>query len=267
MKSAESHKTWLALGTALALGLLSWFWYRDEGHPVSNPASATADMTDQPKVSVARTGNGPRFDFYLLAMTLHPAFCADGNARKPECAAGRSIPLSIHGLWPERLAPGKYPRDCRGPRLDLDRALESELRELMPGMSDGLHVHEWRTHGTCSGLDGDEYYRHTLRLAREVDAALRPWLTTRAGARVTAAELRAAADRASPGLGATLTFHCRTLRDAPRDRRGEPFLVEIRQCVDDDGAGGAPNKPLACATVNRRDQGCGKSFHIAGGSR
>lgn len=260
MKPRDSQKTWLALGTALGFGLLSWIWYQDR-------APVTADKTDQPKVSVARSDAGPRFDFYLLAMTIHAAFCADGHANKTECTARDPVPLSIHGLWPERLTSGQYPRDCPGPRLDLDVALESELRELMPGMSDGLHAHEWRRHGTCSGLDDDEYYRHTLRLARNIDAALRAWLTTRAGANASAAELRAAADRAEPGLGATLTFHCRTLRNAPRDRRDEPFLIEIRQCVDDDGPGGAPGTPLACASVNRRDQGCGKSFNIAEAAR
>jgi ribonuclease I len=133
----------------------------------------------------------------------------------------------------------------------------------MPGMADGLHEHEWRRHGTCSGLGDDEYYRHTLELARRIDAALRPYLTTVAGRSSGAAVLREQADRFSHGLGATLTFHCRALRDAPPDKRGKAFLVEIRQCIDDDGEGGAPGTPLACAAVQRRDQGCGREFHIA----
>jgi hypothetical protein len=75
--------------------------------------------------------------------------------------------------------------------------------------------------------------------------------------------LRGHADRRQPGLGAALTFHCRTLRDAPPEHRRRPFLVEIRQCLDDDGAGGAPGSPLACADHERTDQGCGRSFRIA----
>jgi hypothetical protein len=38
---------------------------------------------------------------------------------------------------------------------------------------------------------------------------------------------------------------------------------EVRQCVDNDGPGGAPGTLLDCATVQRRDQGCGRSFLIA----
>ena len=135
--------------------LVSWIWYQDRG----NSAPVSADKPAQPEVSVD-------FDFYLLALTLHPAFCADGHARQRECRGGESVPLSIHGLWPEKLEPGSYPRDCAGPRLDLDPRLARDLSRLMPGMAAGLHEHEWRTHGTCSGLEDDDYYRRTLVRAR-----------------------------------------------------------------------------------------------------
>jgi ribonuclease T2 len=205
------------------------------------------------------------FDFYLLALTAHPAFCADGHARKQECRA-TSVPISIHGLWPERLEPGRYPRDCPGPPLDLARGLEQRLTALMPGMADGLHEHEWRTHGTCSGLDDDEYFGVTLDLATRIDRALGARLAELAGRHVSAAALRDYADKADPGIGPTLTFHCRTLRDAPAAHRREPYLMEIRQCVDDDGAAGKPGSPLSCASVRRRDQGCGSGFRVAGPS-
>lgn len=174
---------------------------------------------------------------------------------------GNHRPLVIHGLWPERMEPRTYPHDCPAPPLDLEPALALELADFMPGMADGLDQHEWRTHGGCSGLDDDDYYRHALELARRVDAALSATLTTRAGGETTAGELRGIADMFSPGLGRTLTFHCRPLRGASSRR---PYLIEVRQCVDNDGPGGAPGTALACAVVKRRDQGCGASFLIAG---
>jgi len=251
VKAPRSRNSWLPIATAFAAALVSWFWYQDRG----NSTSVSADKTAQPEVSVD-------FDFYLLAMTLHPAFCADGHARKRECRTVEPVPLAIHGLWPEKLQSGRYPRNCKGPPLRLEPALTRDLSPLMPGMADGLHAHEWRTHGTCSGLGDDEYFRHTLELARRVDGALRGHLTTLAGRSTNSQALRKAADSALPGFGATLTFHCRTLRDAPI--RGEPYLLEIRQCVDNDGARGAPRTLLDCAAMKRRDQGCGRSFHIAG---
>ena len=94
--------------------------------------------------------------------------------------------------------------------MDLPRTTELIRR----GMADGLHEHEWREHGGCSGLDDDEYFRHALELARTVDAALGARLSTLAGEETTAAGLRETANLFHPGLGATLTFHCRVLRDA-----------------------------------------------------
>lgn len=133
----------------------------------------------------------------------------------------------------------------------------------MPGMESGLQMHEWREHGSCTGLDADAYFRRAIELTRTLDAALRTRLTTLAGTETSAAELRATADRYQPGLGATFTLHCRTLRDAPAGGRARPYLLELRQCVDNDGPAGAPGKLLDCASVHRRDQGCGASFRIA----
>jgi ribonuclease I len=131
-------------------------------------------------------------------------------------------------------------------------------------MAAGLHEHEWRKHGRCSGLDDDEYFQRTLELAERMNVALRFNLTTTTGRSASANELRAAANEFKPGLGETLTFHCRTLRDAPGIYRRQPFLIEIRQCIDNDGARGSPGTLLRCADVGRRDQGCGKKFRIAG---
>ena len=204
------------------------------------------------------------FDFYLMALTVHPAFCADGHSRQRECRTSVHRPLVIHGLWPERNEPRTYPHDCPAPPLELDTALALELADFMPGVADNLHEHEWREHGGCSGLTDDEYFRQALRLARSVDATLAAKLTILAGRETTAGELREVVNAFHPGLAATLTFHCRTLRDAPDAHRRQAYLIEVRQCVDNDGPGGAPGTTLDCAAVKRRDQGCGHSFRIAG---
>jgi len=249
-------KKWAALVIVAAGALLTWFSQRDaEQAPPNVVDHGALEVADKP----ARTA--ATFDFYLMALTVQSAFCADGNARRRQCRSGSNRPLVIHGLWPERMEPRTYPRDCPAPALELEPALALELAALMPGMADGLHQHEWRAHGGCSGLDDDEYYSRSLELARIVDSALGAELTTLAGRETTVAQLRGVADLYSPGLGRTLTFHCRTLRDAASRR---PHLIEVRQCVDNDGPGGAPHTALACAKVKRRDQGCGASFLIAG---
>jgi ribonuclease T2 len=254
MSPDSKRKRGIAIAIILAAALVASFSRRETTHSPPIAENPGADKRD------TRAPAGAAFDFYLMAMTAHPAFCA-GNQRSRECTSGNRRPLVIHGLWPERMEPRTYPHDCPAPALNLDPALALELADFMPGMADGLHEHEWRTHGGCSGLDDDDYYRHALELARRVDGALAATLTTRAGGEVSAGELRGIADLFSPGLARTLTFHCHALRDA---RSSRPYLFEVRQCVDNDGPGGAPGTPLACATVKRRDQGCGNSFLIAG---
>jgi ribonuclease T2 len=252
-------RTWAALAVAVIGTLVAWFSQRDTGKSPSKAVEAKvpARAQDPPGPEAAS------FDFYLIALTVHPAFCADGHARQRECQTGAHRPLVIHGLWPERHEPRTYPQDCPAPPLDLDSALALELADFMPGVTEHLDEHEWRKHGGCSGLGDYEYFRHALELARGVDAALAAKLTTLAGRETSAGALREVVNAFRPGFGASLTFHCRTLREAPDAYRRQPYLIEVRQCVDNDGLSGAPRTVLDCATVKRRDQGCGQAFRIA----
>ena len=271
MKSPGSSKQWVTLVIALIGALVAWFSQRDARNSPAVPQSRSERQANEPQIPVTEDGsvteNGrAAFDFYLLALTLHPAFCADGHERSRECEASAHRTLVIHGLWPERTQPRTYPHDCAGPRLVLEPALQRQLEDFMPGVADRLDEHEWREHGTCSGLEANRYFTRMLELARGVDSALGGKLTTLAGGETGARELRAAADLASPGVGATLTFHCRTLRDAPAAHRRDAYLIEVRQCVRNNGPGGAPGSAFDCASLNRRDTGCGARFRIADAS-
>jgi ribonuclease I len=269
VSSPPSHKSKVALAIAVVAALLSWYSSRQAHVPAHEPEVKTPPIREETRerrkpVAPAATSRRADFDFYLMVMSSHAAFCADGHGRDPECTRSAPRALSIHGLWPERLQAGAYPHDCAAPRLDLEPRLAADLEPYMPGMRADLHEHEWRKHGGCAGLDDDTYFAAALVRARALDAALSGELTTLAGRETSAQELRDAADRHQPGLGATLVFQCRTLRDAPAAQRRRPFLIEVRQCLDDDGADGAPGAPLNCANVDRRDQGCGRRFLIAG---
>lgn len=220
----------------------------------------------QPAQSAPELALPPAFDFYLLALTLGPAFCAEGHAGMRECrgldARGfERAPLTLHGLWPERRVPDTYPRDCNGPALWLEPAVRVRMQRLMPGAASALDRYEWRRHGTCSGRPANEYFSDALDLVERVDAALGPAVLAAAGTRVSAAQLRAGANARSAGLGAQLVFVCGNPRSAAAQMRQRPVLDEVRLCASR-AASGRVSAPLDCASVGRTDQGCGSSFWI-----
>ncbi len=111
-----------------------------------------------------KVGTPGRFDFYVLALSWSPSFCAKQRparrARDPQCN-GRPFSFVVHGLWPQ--FDHGFPSYCQVPAPRLDRALVDKALDLMP--SRALIYHEWNWHGTCAGLSARAYFA-TVRKAR-----------------------------------------------------------------------------------------------------
>jgi ribonuclease T2 len=141
------------------------------------------------------------FDYYLLSLSWSPTYCADvGEERRdPQCssAAGRPFAFVLHGLWPqfERGWPSNCHTSDQGyvPGPVADRMLD-----IMP--SRRLVFHEYRTHGTCSGLGVDGYFDLARQLYTKVKIPSR--FAGRVGERLTIApeELVGEFVAANPGL-------------------------------------------------------------------
>jgi ribonuclease T2 len=131
----------LALLTAFALGFAS-------------PGSAQR-----------RTGGTPGdFDFYVLALSWSPGFCAlEGDSKnRDQCNTGSGFGFVVHGLWPQNEK--GFPTECGPSGRTPSRIALNEARGLFP--DEGLARYEWRKHGTCSGLSPSDYFAAT-RKARE----------------------------------------------------------------------------------------------------
>jgi ribonuclease T2 len=124
-----------------------------ESAPAAQPAAATTDVP---------LGKG--FDFYVLALSWSPSYCeAEGeDANQQQCKAARPYAFVVHGLWPQ--FERGYPEDCGTDETKVPNERIRTLYDLMP--SAGLVRHEWKKHGTCSGLLQDDYFS-VLRAARE----------------------------------------------------------------------------------------------------
>jgi ribonuclease T2 len=130
-------------------------WYAQDGtaRQVSQtgPAALPAPMGD--------------FDFYVLALSWSPSYCAEkgGDADPQQCGLAKKLGFTVHGLWPqfERGAP----QDCGAGNVD--REILKKIDAIMP--SDGLARHEWQKHGTCSGLSQSAYFETIAEAVRRVE--------------------------------------------------------------------------------------------------
>lgn len=174
------------------------------------------------------------FDYYVLALSWTPTWCAiEGDARgAPECAAGQGRGFTLHGLWPqyEQGWPSFCATDTRPP----SRAMTAAMKDIMG--SSGLAWHQWRKHGSCSGLSAAMYFQLSRQayerverpaILRELDRAVR----------LPAGVIEEAFLEENPQLrGDMLTVTCRDGR-----------VQEVRICLTRD------LEPRACAPDVARD--------------
>jgi ribonuclease T2 len=177
---------------------------------------------------------GEGFDFYVLSLSWSPSYCeAEGkDANRQQCAAGRPYAFVVHGLWPQ--FERGYPESCRTDEPDVDNTTLRKLYDIMP--SAGLIRHQWRKHGSCSGLDQDDYFA-VLRAAR--DAVAIPARFSRLDAYLTVDpdDAETAFRDANPSLpGDAIAVTC--------DRR---YLREVRICLTMD------LQFRSCPEIDRRD--------------
>ncbi|MBB4142562.1 ribonuclease T2 family protein [Rhizobium rhizoryzae] len=96
------------------------------------------------------------FDFYVLALSWSPTFCSGERGQKSpqQCGTDKKFSFIVHGLWPQNES--GYPQSCASsePRTVPD-AVGRPYFDIMPSM--GLIGHQWRKHGTCTGLSQKDY--------------------------------------------------------------------------------------------------------------
>ena len=97
----------------------------------------------------------PQDDYLVLAISWTPSWCAaEGDARgAARCDTGAG--WLVHGLWPQH-ATGGWPEFCETPARAPSRSDSATMVDIMG--DSGLAFYQWRKHGSCSGLDGAQYY-------------------------------------------------------------------------------------------------------------
>jgi ribonuclease T2 len=118
----------------------------------SPPPKPAPEPTPRPSAaaSIIPTGANQPFDYYLLNLSWSPEFC-HSHPTASECVSRPAFVL--HGLWPQN-ADGTYPQNCSNAPGPAD---PSKFADIYPDA--GLLEHEWHTHGTCSGLAPDDFFK------------------------------------------------------------------------------------------------------------
>ena len=97
------------------------------------------------------------FDYYVLVLTWMPSYCRDEGKRRKDrqCDVTKPHAFLLHGLWPQHEV--GWPKDCpTHKRPWVPESVIAEMRDIMP--SKNLVIHEYRAHGTCSGLEPAQYF-------------------------------------------------------------------------------------------------------------
>nr|WP_226982417.1 ribonuclease [[Haemophilus] ducreyi] len=112
-------------------------------------------------------------DYYMLALSWSPAFCATQKARyltdlpdhiDYQCD-DQNLGWVIHGLWPQNKKAhsiSDHPRYCQGDLPPIDPAILEQYLPEAPGAS--LLQGEWEKHGACAFQDPTSYFQKQKEL-------------------------------------------------------------------------------------------------------
>ncbi len=142
-----------------------------------------AAAAPQVRAQADRGGMPGDFDYYVLSLSWSPTYCSGmggegnrgeygedrgysgydgyrgrryGGGQEEQCSGIRPYAFVLHGLWPQYERKG-WPEMCEtGRRPWVPGETIGRMMDIMP--SRRLVIHEYRAHGTCSGLEPSEYF-------------------------------------------------------------------------------------------------------------
>ena len=195
-----------------ALLLLALLAGCSEEKPAEKPRAETRHAAP------AEVPRGKGFDFYVLSLSWSPTWCADNDAagRTQQCRRGADNGFIVHGLWPQNER--GYPEYCRTRESDrVPEGLGRTVLDIIPSM--GLVGHQWRKHGSCSGLSQKDYFAVTRAAFERIRI---PADLGDGGKRVAPEGVEKAFIAANPGLAAGgMAVTC-----------ADGQLEEVRICMD-----------------------------------
>lgn len=203
------------LATSLALSACE---PADKSH--SNDRSAQTQTSDAPSSSPSPSSIplGHGFDFYVLSLSWSPSYCASQGSQANRQQCSQNLGFVVHGLWPQYER--SFPENCRSadPARVPERLVQQNL-DLLP--SAGLIGHQWRKHGTCTGLSQADYFTVMRQAAKRI---IIPAELSGSDGKIAPAKIEQAMIAANRGLGANdMAVTC-----------NDGYIQEMRICLTRD---------------------------------
>jgi len=167
-------------------------------------------------------------DYYALVLSWAPTHCLGekDDAEDIQCDPDNPDDFVLHGFWPQ-YAKG-WPEDCyKGKWPWVPSRLIAEMRDVMP--SKEMIIHEYRTHGTCTGMAPSPYFAMVRRAYEQVTIPA-AFVDPKTQDFLSPDEVKSAFIAANDGLKADMI--------AVQCRHGN--LFDVRICFSDD------IRPQAC---------------------
>lgn len=176
---------------------------------------------------------------YILALAWSPTYCETDRRREdqPQCSGGRRYAFILHGLWPQWARGG--PEFCPSAQGKyVPEKIVRSMLDIMPAR--GLVIHQYRKHGTCSGLSPSAYFDRARELFQGIRIPAR-YVSPHAHIYATPRRIREDFLAANPSLQADMiAISC--------GRRGR--LRDIRICLSKDF------EPTPCGSNENRKRLC-----------
>lgn len=158
------------------------------------------------------------FDYYVLSLSWSPNWCAlEGDRRRsPQCDDAEDHGWIMHGLWPQFHR--GYPSYCQTVERAPSRGLTAGMSDIMG--TAGLAWHQWKKHGSCTGLSAWRYYAES-RTAYDSVARPTVFRKLKNTVRLPASVVEEAFLKANPQIsGDGVTVTCKN-----------GYIQEVRVCL------------------------------------
>jgi ribonuclease T2 len=221
----------------LIVCLVAWQLYSNLKQQADRPQSRQPNQQDRanPRDSGSE-GNSQgstagKFDYYALVLSWSPSFCTS-HGDNPQCSLTtnhKPYSFVLHGLWPQYQK--GWPQDCRLERPPfVPEPLINGMLDIMPAR--GLIIHEYKKHGTCSGLTPEGYFDLARKLYNSIKIPAR-FQNPASDQTVSPDDVIADFLKSNPDLQPNMiAVSC--------DRGGDSQLKEVHICISREG------KPAAC---------------------